>query len=231
MDDLKRKKLLSALGIGLFVAALAVAAALLWKPLVGFFSEPQNLRNWVERNALWSRLGFMLLTAIQVIVAVIPGEPFEIAAGYAFGALEGTLLSMGGIVLGSIAVFLFVRKFGLRAVRVFFPQEKIDKLRFLRDQKRLTRIAFLLFLIPGTPKDIMTYCVGLTNMKLSTWMVICTLARIPSILPSTLGGDALGTKNLWGAAAIFIATALLSLGGLWLYSRINRTSDPKEGSS
>lgn len=231
MDDLKRKKLLSALGIGLFVAALAVAAALLWKPLVVFFSEPQNLRNWVERNALWSRLGFMLLTAIQVIVAVIPGEPFEIAAGYAFGALEGTLLSMGGIVLGSIAVFLFVRKFGLRAVRVFFPQEKIDKLRFLRDQKRLTRIAFLLFLIPGTPKDIMTYCVGLTNMKLSTWMVICTLARIPSILTSTLGGDALGTKNLWGAAAIFIATALLSLGGLWLYSRINRTSDPKEGSS
>lgn len=231
MDDLKRKKLLSALGIGLFVAALAVAAALLWKPLVGFFSEPQNLRNWVERNALWSRLGFMLLTAIQVIVAVIPGEPFEIAAGYAFGALEGTLLSMGGIVLGSIAVFLFVRKFGLRAVRVFFPQEKIDKLRFLRDQKRLTRIAFLLFLIPGTPKDIMTYCVGLTNMKLSTWMVICTLARIPSILTSTLGGDALGTKNLWCAAAIFIATALLSLGGLWLYSRINRTSDPKEGSS
>ena len=179
MDDLKRKKLLSALGIGLFVAALAVAAALLWKPLVGFFSEPQNLRNWVERNALWSRLGFMLLTAIQVIVAVIPGEPFEIAAGYAFGALEGTLLSMGGIVLGSIAVFLFVRKFGLRAVRVFFPQEKIDKLRFLRDQKRLTRIAFLLFLIPGTPKDIMTYCVGLTNMKLSTWMVICTLDGSP----------------------------------------------------
>lgn len=80
--------------------------------LGGFFFRTQNLRNWVERNALWSRLGFMLLTAIQVIVAVIPGEPFEIAAGYAFGALEGTLLSMGGIVLGSIAVFLFVRKFG-----------------------------------------------------------------------------------------------------------------------
>ena len=83
-------------------------------------------------------------------------------------------------------------------MRVFFPQEKIDKLRFLRDQKRLTRIAFLLFLIPGTPKDIMTYCVGLTNMKLSTWMVICTLARIPSILTSTLGGDALGTKKPMG---------------------------------
>lgn len=231
MDGLKRKKLLSAIGIALFLAALAIVTILLWEPLVGFISEPQNLRDWVDRNALWSRVGFAVLTAIQVIVAIIPGEPFEIAAGYAFGTLEGTLLSMGGILLGSVAVFLFVRKFGLRAVRVFFPQEKVDKLRFLQDEKRLTRLAFLLFLIPGTPKDIMTYCVGLTNMKLSTWLMICTLARIPSILTSTLGGNALGTSNLWAAAAIFIATALLSLCGLWLYNRINRSHGHPEGSA
>ncbi len=231
MDGRKRKKLLYAVGIGLFLAALAIVTVLLWDPLVGFVSQPQNLRGWVERNGLWSRVGFVALTAVQVIVAVIPGEPFEIAAGYAFGVLGGTLLSMGGIVLGSVVVFLFVRKFGLRVVHVFFPQEKIEKLHFLRNEKRLTQVAFLLFLIPGTPKDILTYCVGLTNMKLSTWIVICTLARIPSILTSTLGGNALGTNNLWTAAVIFIASALLSLIGLWLYNRFNQSHGAKKDST
>ena len=86
------------------------------------------------------------------------------------------MLCMLGIALASLAVFLFVRRYGLRAVRVFFSEEQIASARFLQDPRRLTLLAVVLFLIPGTPKDVMTYCVGLTSMKLSTWMFIATLA-------------------------------------------------------
>lgn len=228
MDSGKKKKLIYGILIGLFIAASVILFFLIGKPLVNFVSDPQNMRDWVARNGLWSRVGFALITALQVIVAIIPGEPFEIAAGYAFGTLEGTLLCMAGIVLGSVVVFLFVRRFGVKAVEVFFPREKIEKLKFLQDEKKLTRLTFILFLIPGTPKDIMTYCVGLTRMKMSTWLLICTLARIPSIVTSTVCGDALGVNNFLRAAVVFGATAVVSLGGLWVYNHLNRQDRKKE---
>lgn len=222
MDSVKKKKLTYGILIGVFIAVIIILCFVIGKPLVNFVSDPQNMRDWVARNGLWSRVGFALFTAVQVIVAFIPGEPFEIAAGYAFGTLQGTLLCIAGIVLGSVIVFLFVRRFGVKAVEVFFPREKIAKLKFLQDEKKLTRLTFILFLIPGTPKDIMTYCVGLTGMKLSTWLLICTLARIPSIVTSTICGNALGTNNFLRAALVFGGTALISLGGLWVYNRLNR---------
>ena len=228
MDSGKKKKLIYGILIGLFIAASVILFFVIGRPLVDFVSDPQNMRDWVARNGLWSRVGFCLFTALQVIVAIIPGEPFEIAAGYAFGTLEGTLLCMAGIVLGSVVVFLFVRRFGVKVVEVFFPREKIVKLKFLQDEKKLTRLTFILFLIPGTPKDIMTYCVGLTGMKISTWLLICTLARIPSIVTSTVCGDALGVNNFLRAAVVFGATAVVSLGGLWVYNHLNRQERQKE---
>lgn len=84
--------------------------------------------------------------------AVIPGEPLEIAAGYAFGAVEGTILCVLGTFLGGILVFLLVRRFGLRAVEIFFSPEKLQRLRFLHKERRLARWVFLIFFLPGTPK-------------------------------------------------------------------------------
>ena len=115
-----------------------------------------------------------------------------------------------GALLGSVTVFLFVKKFGMRFVALFVSEEKIRSLKFLQNEKRLNLIAYILFLIPGTPKDVMTYIVGLTPMKLSFWIFITLTARIPSVITSTIGGDALGTQNYLFAVIVFAATAVLS---------------------
>ncbi len=93
----------------------------------------------------------MGMVIVQVIIALIPGEPFEIAAGYAFGAWEGTLLCLLASTIGSILVFSLVRRFGLRVVRLFFSPEKLHTLRFLKDSRGRDFLFFLIFLIPGTP--------------------------------------------------------------------------------
>ncbi|MEG1604848.1 MAG: VTT domain-containing protein [Clostridia bacterium] len=219
-----RQKLLCAGGVLLFILAMGMGCVYLGKPVLAIVGHPAAFRAWVKVSGLTSRLAFVGLMALQVIVAVIPGEPFEIAAGYAFGVWEGTLLCMLGALIGSVAVFGFVRYFGLRAVHVFFPPKKVDEMKFkcLRDEKKLARLAFLLFLLPGTPKDVMTYCVGLTKMKFSSWLVICTVARIPSIITSTIGGDQLGLDNRVFAITVFALTALLSLAGLEIFRRANR---------
>ena len=162
------------------------------------------------------------MMALQIIIAFIPGEPLEIGAGYAFGAIEGTALCLLGALLGGTAVFLLVRRFGMKVVAVFFPEEKVRGLSFLKDEKRLNLIAYIFFLIPGTPKDVMTYMAGLTPMKLPFWVFLTLTARIPSVLTSTIGGDALGASNYTAALWVFAATALISGAGVLLYRRFTR---------
>ena len=115
-------------------------------------SDPERFRDWVDERGLWGRAAFVGMMSVQIIAAMIPGEPLEIAAGYAFGAAEGTALCLLGALLGGTAVFLGVRRFGRRAVEAFFPPEKIDALPLLRNGRRLEGWLFVVFLFPGTPR-------------------------------------------------------------------------------
>ena len=216
----KQKKWFGAgvLLIGLLFGTMVTA--LVGKPMLDFVEEPELFRAWVSEKGIWGRIAFLGMVIFQVIFAIIPGEPLEIGAGYAFGALEGTLLCMIGTTLEGMTVFLLVQKFGIRLVEIFFPLEKIRSLWILRTARRRNWLTFLLFFIPGTPKDLLCYFVGLTDMKLGTWVLISTLARIPSIVTSTIGGDALGEQKYTLAIVAFVITATVSLLGLLLYQKI-----------
>lgn len=203
----------------LVTAALIVFAGI---PMVRFASEPERFRAWVDARGVLGRLAYMGMVMLQVLAAIIPGEPLEIVGGYAFGALEGTLLCMAAATLGSLLVFWLVRRFGMPLVEVFFPREKLQKLRFLKTSPKRDLIFLIVFMVPGTPKDLLCYFAGLTDLKFSLWLLICSLGRLPSIVTSTIGGSALGTKRYWFAAAVFAVTLAVSAGGLWLYERLQR---------
>jgi len=216
------RKITAILSIAVFLLVLVLVSVLVGGPLVKTLGDPASFRAWVDAHGAWGRVLFVLIVILQVVVAFIPGEPFEIAAGYAFGAVWGTLLVWVGLTLGSILVFLFVRKIGVKAVEVFFPREKIDSMKYLNNEKALNATAFVLFLIPGTPKDFLTYIAGLTKIKLLPWIILTSIARLPSILTSTIGGNAIGTENYQFAILVFAGTALLSGAGLLVYRAISR---------
>ena len=210
------------------VALLFIAAVgyLVGKPMVEFVREPERFRAWVDSSGFVSRVIFVGMVVFQLIIALIPGEPLEMGAGYAFGAVEGTILCIAGCVIGSALVFLFVRRFGVKLVEVFFPREKIRSLRFLQDSRRLNLLTFIVFFIPGTPKDLLSYFIGLTDMKLGTWLLITAVARIPSIVTSTVTGDALGLKDYQFALIAFGVTLALSLVGILVYRRLSARRHP-----
>lgn len=217
------KKQQKRVGIAAIVIAVAATALIIWLagvPLVKFASEPEKFRQWVDNNGIWSRFAYMGMVILQVVIAVLPGEPFEIAAGYAFGAIEGTILCIAASTLGSVMVFLLVRYFGVPLVEVFFSEEKLQRIKFLKTSPKRDFIFFIIFMIPGTPKDLLCYFAGLTDIKFTLWLLICSLGRLPSIVTSTVGGDALGTSNYWFAAAVFAATLVISLVGLLVYKHI-----------
>ena len=220
----KKKIYLFAIVVALiFIGAVGY---LVGKPMIEFVREPERFRAWVDSSGFVSRVVFVGMVVFQLIIALIPGEPLEMGAGYAFGAVEGTILCIIGCVIGSALVFLFVRRFGVKLVEVFFPREKIRSLRFLQDSRRLDLLTFIVFFIPGTPKDLLSYFIGLTDMKLGTWLFITAVARIPSIVTSTVTGDALGLKDYQFALIAFGVTLALSLAGILVYRRLSARRHP-----
>lgn len=219
---IKRKRIISITILVALILASVVVFLMVGKPLIQFVSDSDRLRAWVAENWLGSRLAYIGMVVFQIVVAIIPGEPFEIAAGYAFGALEGTIICVLGSTIGGTLVFLLVKKFGVKLVEVFIPIEKIQSLKFLKDHKKRDIIVFLLFFIPGTPKDALSYFAGLTDMDVKTWLIITTIAKIPSIVTSTVGGDAIGTKKYLFAVVVFGITVLISGAGLWFYNHYTK---------
>jgi uncharacterized membrane protein YdjX (TVP38/TMEM64 family) len=213
------------LSIGALIVLVIFILLLSWfvgKPMVKFVSQPEAFRAWVDNSGIWSRVIFIGMIIVQVVIAFIPGEPLEIGAGYAFGVWEGSLLCLIGVISGSVIIFALVRRFGIKLVEVFYSREKIMSLRFLQNKKRMNILVILIFMIPGTPKDLLSYFIGLTDMKLSLWILIVATTRIPSIVTSTIGGGALGMQNYQFAIIIFTATFLISILGLFIYNRISK---------
>ena len=193
------------------------------KPLIAFVSDAEKFRTWVEQQGWTSRVAFLLMLLFQVVFAFIPGGVFEVAGGYAFGAIEGTVLSIIGTTLGSAAVFLMVKRYGLKFVLLFFSQEKLDSVKFLHSKEKLYLLVFIAFVIPGTPKDLLCYAAGLTDMKLGVWLTITSLARIPAITISTIGGNAIGTESYAFAIGVFVFTLILSIIGIGIFRYITKS--------
>jgi len=221
----KQNKFRLGLGLLVFFLLFAVSCVVLTGPIARLATQPEQFRAWVDSHGLNAQLTYVCMVLLQVIVAIIPGEPVEIAGGYAFGAWEGTLLFFLGATTGSMLVFILVRRFGVRFVRLFFGEEKLERLRFLKKSPRRTLLFLIIFMIPGTPKDLLCYFAGLTDMKPVTWLVICSFGRIPSLVTSTLGGSALGDRSYFFAAIVFSAALLISLGGLLVYQYICRRNN------
>lgn len=218
---LKQKRIIGVLVIILFIAFCGVVSWFIGRPMIQFVSKPEDFRVWVDSHGFWGKLAFIGMVMFQVVIALVPGEPLEIGAGYAFGAIEGTILSVIGITLGSLIVFSLVRRFGIRLVEIFFSAEKIRSLKFLQKSKKRDIIIFLVFFLPGTPKDLLTYFAGLTDIKPAHFLWLASVARLPSVITSTVGGNALGTEKYVQAIIVFAVTLLISGIGWLIYKFIS----------
>jgi uncharacterized membrane protein YdjX (TVP38/TMEM64 family) len=180
------------------------------------FSDVDAIKLWIDEHYAAGVILMITVCALQVIVAFVPGELVEIAAGYAFGGWIGALVCTVGIMTGSVIAILLARKFGRRLVESLYPKD-IDSLPILNDRKKRNTMVFLLFLIPGTPKDLFTYVVGMTEMSIPLYILLTGVARLPSIIMSTLGGGALGNDRLWLAVQIFVVAGIVSACGYFIY--------------
>ncbi|MBQ4569307.1 MAG: TVP38/TMEM64 family protein [Ruminococcus sp.] len=226
----KRRKIFSAVSIIVFFLLTVLFTIFVCKWLKSFSQE--GFREYINSFGIWGWLVLLGLQVLQVFIALIPGEIIESAAGFAFGPLVGTLICYLGIVIGTASIFALTRRFGVKLVEIFVPRERINELRFINTEKKRDLFVFLVFFIPGTPKDLLTYFIGLTNIKFASFLCISLISRIPSVVSSTFGGHLIGEGKYWGAILLYGITGILSFSGLCLYNYIvnrrNKLSNAKD---
>ncbi len=216
----KRKRMVTVISA---IAAALLVLFITWLVFVKFYSyskDPEDFKVFINSYGYAGMFVAVGIQMLQVVIALLPGEFVEIGIGYAYGALGGTILCLLGTALASTLIFLLTKKWGLRLVELFTDPQKINRLKFINNEKRLKKLVFILYLLPGTPKDLLTYFAGLTKLTLSEFLTISTIARIPTVVTSTLGGHLLGDGNYVKAGIIFALTAAISLLGIKLYSII-----------
>jgi uncharacterized membrane protein YdjX (TVP38/TMEM64 family) len=218
--DATTKKLLWTIIV--YCALLALVSLALW-PFIKQLTEPAYRIRFQQWVASLGALGWLVLFGIQIlqiVVAFIPGGPVEIIAGALYGTLGGLAICLVGCLVASALVFVLTRRFGTPLIYRLFSKEKVDGFTFLKDSKRIESVTFILFLIPGTPKDMLTYVAGISTIHMSSFLIISMLARIPAMVLSLMVGSTVSDGNWQVAIVLFVLTAVIGLVGIKYKDRI-----------
>ena len=167
----------------------------------------------VENSGVLGMLSLFGLQVAQIFLIIVPGEPIEILAGMCYGSLWGTVFIMVSACIISTSIFLLVRKFGRKFVYDFCDKKKVEKIensKVFQNPKKIEFIMLILFLIPGTPKDLLVYVAGLLPIKPLKFIIISTFARFPSVITSTLAGEQLAIGD-WKMSIILYVAILISV--------------------
>lgn len=219
MTEQRKGRTVAVLCLLLFVILLTVATVVFWDSLTAMVADPDAFRTQMESYGFGGKCIFTALMAAQVILAPIPGHPFEVVAGYSFGILGGLLLTSLGAAIGSAVAFWISRRFGAGVVKSFYSEEKLQKVFFLKASDKQNAFTFIFFLIPGVPKDMLAYFMGLTEMRFSVFMLLSIVGRLPGIFIAVLGGAAIGTRSITAIVIFFLCFILFLLLSLLLYKK------------
>jgi uncharacterized membrane protein YdjX (TVP38/TMEM64 family) len=168
-----------------------------WKEIFAyyrFFFDYKRLRTFILSFGPYSAVMFILIQGLQVVFAPVPGEVTGFVGGLIFGTWLGTLYSTIGLVVGSLVAFYISRLLGLRFVEKIVKKDYIDRFNHFIRHKGVN-VSFILFLIPGFPKDSLCYLLGLTHMRVIDFILINVFARLPGTLMLTMQGTAVHTEQ------------------------------------
>lgn len=200
-------------GLIAFFALMVIVVILIW-PYIHEAFEPGGLSRVIDdvRNA--GPLGVLILLAMQfmqIVVAFIPGEVVQMAAGMMYGPWLGAAVILLGCIISSAFVFAVVHRLGAPFVRDMVPTKYLDKFNAFEESGKLSIVVFILFLIPAMPKDTFTYLVPLTNMRMRDFLILSNVGRIPGIVISTYAANGLVDGNITQSLIIFAVVAVIAI--------------------
>ena len=218
----KGKRIAVGVGLGVIVVFFIVFYFTVGKKIAFLIQNPEGFKEWLNGfgDSAKGVAIFIFLRVVQTVLKLIPGEALEIAAGCTFGVWYGLLWCSVGSIIGSLIIVFLGKRYGMKIVGLFVSPEKMQSISFLKNKKRLNVTFFLLYFIPGTPKDMFTWLVCLTDENIFLFILLTAVARIPSIVTSTWCGQELVEENYLLSFGILGGTILLGIIGGIIYKLV-----------
>ena len=220
----------------LFIVVVVVIIGLIVYlfPVVRNLSTPEGQLEFKNHVASMGIIGYLALFGLQfaqIFLIIIPGEPIEVLAGMCYGGIGGLIFITISVFITTTIVFLAVRKFGRRFVYSFCSKEKIDKIensKLFKNPKKIEYIMLILFMIPGTPKDLLVYIAGLLPVEPVRFILISTFARFPSVISSTFAGSNIVAGNWKFSLAIYAITFVIVGIIVFVVNKFDKDKTAKE---
>ena len=212
---MKKKTKIFKLILLFVIIAIMIGIAIYLIPLVKDLSTPEGQQAFQEKINSSGFMGVLMLFGLQfaqIFLFIVPGEPIEILAGICYGGLWGTVFIMVSAMIITAFIYLLVHKFGRKFIYEFVNPKKIEKIeksKVFQNPTTISFIIFILFFIPGTPKDLLTYIAALLPIKPLNFIIISSIARLPSVISSTLAGQNLLEGNWQFSLMIYGITFLI----------------------
>lgn len=191
-----------------------------------------GFRDYILSTGKLGPVMLVLFQILQTVIAPIPGEVVQIAGGYIYGTALGAVFVTGGMLLGALIAFYFTRFLGGSFIDSLLQRDKFKWMRGMMDNNKFSVFLFIIFIIPGLPKDMFIYAAGLTTIKPLRFFTILLIARLPWLLASVSIGANIYHKN-YGPTIIISAISVLAfiLGLIYKDKLIHRLSAFKGGKS
>lgn len=209
----RRKAAIIKLAIAFVVIAVMVAAGFALVPKLG---DTEQIAAFVDRAGPWGPVLFIVIQALQVIVAPVPGQVTGIASGFLFGPWMGTLYSAIGGTIGCAIVFVLSRRLGRPFVESFVSRKALSRFDYLADATGTT-VLFLVFLIPVFPDDIISYIAGLTRVSIRRLVLVALFGRLPGYFVFALAGERAAAADV--TVLVALGAGAVVLLGLLLWQR------------
>lgn len=210
-DYLKSKVTLrkSYVAIGIILVVLISAAYFYFSRYFYIFHDPKKIKDIIMAYGSYSVVAFLVMQAVQVIIFFIPGEVIQIAGGYVFGIVYGSLYSLIGITAGSAIAYGVSWIFGKPLINKIVAEKHIVFFDRVSNLGNINQIVFFLYLVPGIPKDVLAYICGISDISFKNFILYSTLGRIPAIIVSAYFGSSMYGSNY--KVLIFIAVIMIIL--------------------
>ena len=213
MDRIERKSPFAYIAFPLFIGLLIALVLVFRDELWGLFKDREAIRVWIGERGVLGPLAYIAMQVLQVVIFVIPGELVQVAGGYVFGFALGSLYTLVGIALGSLVNFYAGRLLGRPFVESLFARERIEEIERVTGSGKGAAGFFLLFIIPGIPKDVLCYVAGVSRLGFPAFLAVSMAGRLPGILGSAFMGSAAYTGAYRSAIIVLaVAAALFALG-------------------
>lgn len=204
----------------LFIGTLIFISFKYTPYIMSVISNTEEFRDFILSYGNTGVLVFMAFQISHIIIPVIPGEIVQIAGGYVYGTILGSVFLLIGTAIGTVGVFYISRTVGYPIVKIFVSKENMERFAFLSNSSKIEAVMFALFLIPGIPKDALIYIAGLTPIKPLRFILISLVARTAGIIGSAFIGANLLEKDYRTVIIMTIISVLIFAIGIVFRKKI-----------